>query len=139
MSGWGVMTVSPPKGLTADAHKWATEKINEQLVDMYPETSGGYADRTVQLPRGAASYTEGQYGGTDLAAETLDKIPEAGWAVITDANDTSDSGTAEVYKRVDGDTLEFDTFVGHGGARGKDVVGMVRDKYGLDCYVSHEA
>jgi len=133
------MTVSPPKMLTPDAHEWATEQINEQLADMYPDASDGYADRTVQLPRGTATYEERHYGGTDVADEVFNEIPEVKWAVITDANDTSDCGTAEVYKRVDGDTLECDTFVGYDGAMGRDVVGMVADEYGLDCYVSHQA
>jgi len=139
MSGWSVMTVSPPTGLSLEARERAEQAIEDQLAEMYPEHSGGYADRTVQLPRGTATYTEGQYGGTDVADETFDAIPEAKWIVIVDANDTSDSGTAEVYKRMDGETVPVYSVVGYEGARGRDVVGMVRDEYHVPSHASYEA
>jgi len=133
------MTVHPPKGMTKRARNEAATSIEEQLRDTYPDKSDGYADRTVQLPRGTATYDEGDFGGRSVADETFDEIPVAKWIVIADANDTSDSGTAEVYRRMDGKTIAVDTFVGYEGARGRDVVGMVRDECGLSCYVSREA
>jgi len=139
MSGWSVMTVHPPKSLAIQSRNAAEKTIEARLSSLRPESSDGYAERTCQLPRGTATYAEGDFGGSDVADEMFEEIPEAKWIVITDANDTSDCGTAEVYKRDDGETVGVDTFLGYEGARGRDVVGMAREEYGLDCYVSHEA
>jgi hypothetical protein len=139
MSGWSVMTVSPPKSLSRDARDVANEKIESFLENEYGEGADGYGDRTVQLPRGTATYTEGEFGGTEYAETVFDGCPSAKWIVIVDANDTSDSGAAEVYKIEDGRILGVDTFVGYEGAKGRDVVGMVDDEYGLLSYCSWEA
>jgi hypothetical protein len=135
MSGWTAVTVHPPKGLSESAENKANNAIEQYLSEEYGSdsipTADGYADRTIQVERGADHRKWGE--------RLFEEIPEAKYVVAVSANDTSDSGYGTVLKREDGNTVIIDEKDGYEGAKGNDVVGYIRDEHNLHGYSSWEA
>jgi len=128
MSGWTAVTLHA-------SDEEANEQIDRELREAYQGTevwtAEGYADRTVQVERGANHQT---------TAEILaDEFPEAEDIVVVSANDTSDSGYGTVFNIEDGVVEKVDSKEGYEGARGRDVTGYIEDEYNLRCYATWEA
>jgi len=128
MSGWTAVTLHASDEETNEA-------IDRELREAYQGaevwTAEGYADRTVQVERGANHQT---------TADTLaDEFPEVEDIVVVSANDTSDSGYGTVFNIEDGVVEKVDSKEGYEGARGRDVTGYIEDEHGLRCYATWEA
>jgi len=140
MSGWGVMTVHPPDGLSPTAVDTAYEAIDEYLEDydysVYDDPAGGYGDHTVQCGDIRSDSDEQLRSRADTVFE---ECPHAGRIVIIVAGDTSDSGSYYYFERQDGETVLVDKWHGYGGARGRDAEGRVEEQHGVYGYASFEA
>lgn len=140
MSGWGVMTVHPPSGLSGDALEKAERGIEDYLEDYehspYDEPAGGYGDRTVQC---GDLRSASERGLTSRADTAFEECPYAGRIVIIVAGDTSDAGSYYYFERQEGETVLVDQWHGYGGARGRDAEGRVEEEHGVFGYASYEA
>lgn len=67
----------------------------------------------------------------------LDNInDDVDMVAISHANDTSDSGSAQIYDLKNGQLNEvIDSYEGYEGARGADTQGEIRDAYGINLSV----
>lgn len=136
MSGWPVVTIN-------SENSSINEKINSYINKLYPNSSDGYGERTIQCERGV-NYKE---KATEIAYE----FPIASHIIIVKANDTSDYGTGKLFKITlteEGENdpeydehpvVEIDSKEGSNGAKGRDVVDYYDTNYSLDCYSSWEA
>lgn len=140
MSGWGVMTVHPPAGLSRSAEEAAYDAIDDYLEDYehspYDEPAGGYGDHTVQCGD-LRSASENELTGR--ANTVFEECAHAGRIVIIVAGDTSDSGSYYYFERQDGETNLVDVWHGYGGAMGNDAEGRVKEEHGVGGYASFEA
>jgi len=140
MSGWGVLTVHPPSGLTGDAKSKAVEAIQEYLDGYdhspYDDPAGGYGERTVQCGDLRSASDKGL---TARADTVFTECPHAGRVVIIVAGDTSDSGSYYYFERQNGKTVLVDKWHGYEGARGRDAEQRVEDEHGVFGYASFEA
>lgn len=129
MSGWCAVTLHA-------ADDESNEELNQQIEDAYggngrePWTADGYADRTIQVERGANH----EYVAKQLAEE----FPLAEQIVVVSANDTSDSGNGTLFDVTDG-VEQIDHEQGYEGARGRDVTGYFREEYDVQSYATWEA
>jgi hypothetical protein len=134
MSGWTAVTVHEPDGLSRDVRDEAREAIESHLSEYTGDTvptADGYADRTLQVERGADH--------RQWAERLFDEIPEASRIIVVSTNDTSDSGYGTYFEMQDGDVVEVDSFSGYEGAKGRDVTGYFREEYSLSSYASWKA
>lgn len=152
MSGWTVMTVEPPKdaGDTVietiescphcgepleQREVTPEERIERYLQDEHGEDADGYADRTVQLPRGMSDDL-----AIKVANAAFDECAAAGRVAIVTANDTSDSGSYWYLERNEtGGATLVDQWDGYEGARGNDAVGRLQEQHDMRGYCSWEA
>lgn len=140
MSGWGVLTVHPPSGLSHDAREKANEGIENYLegyeYSPYDDPDGGYGDRTVQC----GDLRSDSDGALTRRADTVfEECPHAGRVVIIVAGDTSMSGSYYYFERQDGETRLVDKWHGYEGACGNDAEQRVEDEHGVFGYASFEA
>jgi hypothetical protein len=128
MSGWTAVTLHASDEET-------NERIDRELREAYNGgtvwTAEGYADRTVQVERGANHQTT-----AEILAE---EFPEVEDIVVVSANDTSDSGFGTVFNVENGAVTKVDSKEGYEGAKGRDVTGYIRDEHGLKCHATWEA
>lgn len=130
MSGWTAVT------LHAETEE-ENEQLNENIEAEYggngrrPWTADGYADRTIQVERGADH--EG------VARMLADEFPLADRIIVVSANDTTDSGYGTLFDVGDGSVEEIDRKEGYEGAKGRDVTGYFREEYGVTGYATWEA
>lgn len=136
MSGWTVLTING----SCDS---INERINSYVNELYPDSSDGYGERTIQCERNV-SFKE-------KAKEISREFPIASYIIIIKANDVKDNGIGKLYEITLTDegennqeydehpVREIDTKNGAEGAKAQDVVQYYNSQYDLDCYSSWEA
>jgi len=98
MSGWTAVTLHA-------SNEETNESIDRELREAYQGTevwtTDGYADRTVQVERGASHQA--------IAEILAEEFPEVEDIVVVSANDTSDSGFGTVFTVEDGSVKKVDS------------------------------
>lgn len=107
---------------------WATAHIETQHPEKLKEAiENEYNSNQARTTRNGdvEAYSPG-YEGNLVIKEAM---KEVGYkeAVILEANDTTDSGKATVFKNGE----KIDEFEGYEGARGADAAGMANNEYNL--------
>lgn len=106
--------------------EWKTSRGNSPVVDWANTPTFIHPQRSV------ASYTEGEPQGQSVAEGLFEDCPYVQRILIISANDTSDSGAGELYKRDgDGGAVLVDHWVGYEAAHGQDVRGHFREEHNI--------